>query len=275
MTPPLPDPFHVIHIIREVASREIMPRFRKLGTADVSYKRHPRDVVTIADTEAERRLAELLQPLSPGSAVVGEEGAEADADVLTSLDRAAPVWLLDPIDGTTNYACGKACFAVIVGFCAEGETLAGWIYDPTADVVMWAVAGQGARLERGGECVRARVAAGGQIGGMKGSLSRRAADRLFGSLTARGGGQPPEIVRYGSVGREYMDLGCGAIHFAEYTRLKPWDHAAGVLIHREAGGFSRLRRNGSPYRARPYILEETLLLAPDETTWRTLDGILG
>ena len=275
MTPPLPDPSHVIHIIREVASREIMPRFRNLGAADVSHKRHPRDLVTIADTEAERRLAELLQPLSPGSAVVGEEGTEADAGVLAALGEAAPVWLLDPIDGTTNYACGKACFVVIVGFCAEDETLGGWIYDPSADVVLWAVAGEGAWLEHGGERRRARVSAGGEIGGMRGSLARRAADRLFGSLAARGGGQPPEIVRYGSVGREYMDLGRGAIHFAEYTRLKPWDHAAGVLIHREAGGFSRLRRNRSPYGARPYILEERLLLAPDETTWRTLDGMLG
>jgi fructose-1,6-bisphosphatase/inositol monophosphatase family enzyme len=275
MAPPLPDPLHVIHIIREVASREIMPRFRNLAATDVSHKRHSRDLVTIADTEAERRLAERLQPLSPGSAVVGEEGTEADADVLAALGEAATVWLLDPIDGTANYACGKACFAVIVGFCAGGETLAGWIYDPIADVVLWAVAVEGAWLEHGGERERARVAAGGGIGGMKGSLARRAADRLFGSLVARGGGQPPEIVRYGSVGREYMDLGRGAIHFAQYTRLKPWDHAAGVLIHREAGGYSRLRRDRSPYRAEPVIVEETLLLAPDEATWRALDAMLG
>jgi fructose-1,6-bisphosphatase/inositol monophosphatase family enzyme len=275
MAPPLPDPSHVIRIIREVASREIMPRFRNLGAAEVSQKRHPRDLVTIADTEAERRLTELLRPLSPGSAVVGEEGAEADANALAALGAAAPVWLLDPIDGTTNYACGKACFAVIVAFCSEDETLAGWIYDPTADVVLWAVAGEGAWLEHGGERARVRVAAGGEIGGMRGSLTRRAADRLLGLLVARGGGQPPEIIRCGSVGREYMDLGRGDIHFAQYTRLKPWDHAAGVLIHREAGGFSRLRRDRSPYGARPYILEETLLLAPDEATWRTLDGMLG
>jgi fructose-1,6-bisphosphatase/inositol monophosphatase family enzyme len=275
MTPLLPDPLHVIHIIREVASREIMPRFRNLAATDVSHKRHARDLVTIADTEAERRLAERLQPLSPGSAVVGEEGAEADADVLAALGGAAPVWLLDPIDGTTNYACGKACFAVIVGFCAEGETLAGWIYDPIADVVLWAVAGEGAWLEHEGERERARVAVGVGIGGMKGSLTRRIADRLFGVLVARGSEQPPEIVRYGSVGREYIDLGRGAIHFAEYTRLKPWDHAAGVLIHREAGGYSRLRRDRSPYRAEPVIVEETLLLAPDEATWRGLDAMLG
>ena len=82
------------------------------------------------------------------------------------------------------------------------------------------------------------------------------------------------MVRYGCAGREYMDLGTGALDFAQYTRLKPWDHAAGVLIHRQAGGFSALRGHGSPYRVEPRILEETLLLAPDEESWQTLDGLL-
>jgi fructose-1,6-bisphosphatase/inositol monophosphatase family enzyme len=274
MTPPLPDPSHVSRIIREVAGREVMPRFRNLRATDVARKRSPRDLVTIADTEAERRLTELLLPLAAGSVVVGEEGAEADAGVLAALGGSGPVWLIDPIDGTTNYASGHACFAVMVAYCTVGETVAGWIHDPIADVVLWAVAGEGAWQEHRGERGRVRVAAGCEIGEMKGSLTRRAADRLFGSLATRGCGQPPEIVRYGSVGREYMDLGLGAIHFAQYTRLKPWDHAAGVLIHREAGGFSRLRRDRSPYRPEPYIVEETLLLAPDEATWRILDSML-
>jgi fructose-1,6-bisphosphatase/inositol monophosphatase family enzyme len=275
MAPPLPDPSLVVSIIREVAGREIMPRFGKLGAGDVAQKRHPRDLVTIADTEAERALNLQLRPLAPGSAVVGEEGTETDAGVLAALGGSAPVWLLDPVDGTTNYASGKACFAVIVAFCVGGETLAGWICDPIADVVLWAVAGEGAWLDQCGGSRRLSLGPVVDIGEMTGSLTRRAADRLHGSLAARGCRQPREIVRYGSVGREYIDLGVGAIHFAQYTRLKPWDHASGVLIHREAGGFSRLRRDRSPYRPRPYIVEGTLLLAPDEATWRILDGMLG
>ena len=182
---PPPDPSQVIRIIREVARHEILPRFRNLKADEVAQKRHPRDFVTIADTESERRLTELLCSLAPGSVAVGEEAAEVDAEILAALGEGAPAWLLDPIDGTTNYVSGKACFAVIAAYCAGGETLAGWIYDPIADVVLWAVAGEGAWLERGGECARVRVAAGGEIGAMKGSLTRRAADRLYGVLAWR------------------------------------------------------------------------------------------
>lgn len=271
----LPDPRQVAQIIREVASREILPRFRNLGVGDVAHKRHPGDLVTIADKEAERQLARLLRALSPGSAVVGEEGVEADADSLATLGHDLPVWLIDPVDGTANFAAGKPCFAVILAFCLRGETLAGWIHDPIADAFMWAVAGEGAWLEQGAGARRVHAASAGPLGGMKGSLTRRASDRVQRGLRFRGDEDWPEIVRYGSVGREYMDLGRGAIHFAQYTRLKPWDHAAGVLIHREAGGYSRLRSSRSPYRLEPHIVEETLLLAPDEATWRVLDGLLG
>jgi fructose-1,6-bisphosphatase/inositol monophosphatase family enzyme len=270
----LPDPSHVSRIIRDVARREVLPRFRNLAADQVAHKGHARDFVTVADTEAERRLAELLSPLASGSAVVGEEAVEADRGLLAMLGGKAPVWLLDPVDGTSNYVSGTACFAVMVAYCAGGETLAGWIHDPIADTVVWAVASGGAWLEEPFGRRRLRASMGGDFGSMKGSLTRRAADRLYGALALRGV-QPPEIVRYGSVGREYMDLGAGAIQFAQYTRLKPWDHAAGVLIHREAGGYSRLRRDRSPYRVEPYIVEDTLLLAPDETTWQALDAMLG
>ena len=140
MVPPLPDPSHVSRIIRDVASREILPRFRNLGSGQVAQKSHARDLVTIADTEAERCLTELLRPLASGSAVVGEEGAAADCAILARLGEDAPVWLLDPVDGTMNYVSGTACFAVIVAYCAGGETLAGWIHDPIADSMVWAAA---------------------------------------------------------------------------------------------------------------------------------------
>ena len=115
--------------------------------------------------------------------VVGEEGAEANADALEALGEQAPVWLLDPVDGTTNYATGKPCFAVIVAYRVRGETLAGWIHDPIADVTMWAVAGEGAWLdERTGRRAACRPRHPSRIADMAGSLSPRAADRLHGTL---------------------------------------------------------------------------------------------
>ena len=140
----IPDSENVIAIIREVAAAEIMPRFRNLGADDVAQKRSPSDLVTTADLEAERRLTAALTALSPGSAVIGEEAAEHDPAVLSALAGESPVWLIDPVDGTNNFAHDKPCFAVIVAFCLGGETVAGWIHDPIADATMWAAKGRGA-----------------------------------------------------------------------------------------------------------------------------------
>lgn len=71
-----------------------------------------------------------------------------------------------------------------------------------------------------------------------------------------------------------MDLARGTLDYAQYRRLKPWDHAAGVLIHGEAGGFARLREGKALYRPANGIVEETILLAPDEDTWDALASIL-
>ncbi len=263
-------------ILREVAAQVILPRFRNLAASDVAHKkRNPRDLVTIADIEAERALEQRLEALSPGCAFVGEEAAEARPDVMAALAEDRPVWLLDPVDGTANFAGGDACFAVILGYCVRGETQAGFILDPLSDTLVWAVSGHGAWRESGGERSRVRVVHGRPLSAMRGSLTRRAAERLALALAAAGESVPPGAGRYGSAGREYMDLARGVLDFASYTRLKPWDHAAGVLIHREAGGFSALRRDGSPYRPAPCIVEETLLLAPDEGSWRRLHALLG
>lgn len=274
--PTIPDPAAVIRIIRDVAASEILPRFRNLAAGDIAHKRHPGDLVTVADTESERHLSQRLRALLPGSAVVGEEGAEADPGVLAALGEAPPVWLLDPVDGTVNFANGKPCFAVIVGLCVGGETRAGWICDPLAGETLWSVAGEGAWIDDAdGRRRRLEPLAGRELAAMRGSLSPRAGDRLRAALAAEAGGVTPVSLRYGCAGREYMDLCRGVLQFAQYTRLKPWDHAAGVLIHREAGGVSALRRGRTPYRPEPGIVEDTLLLAPDVATWETLDRLLG
>lgn len=252
----------------------ILPRFRNLATGEVAHKRrNPRDLVTIADIEAERSLEQRLAALVPGSAFVGEEAAEARPEVLAALAGERPVWLLDPVDGTTNFAGGNACFAVIVGFCQGGETQAGFILDPLSDTLMWAVAGQGAWRESHGKRGRVRVVHGRPLSAMRGSLTDRAAEKLALALASQGESAPASR-RYGSAGREYMDLALGELDFAFYRRLKPWDHAAGVLIHREAGGYSALRSDRSPYRAVDHIVEDTLLLAPDQQSWQRLHTLL-
>lgn len=273
----IPDIESVIETIRETAAKEIMPRFRTLTKDDITEKK-PGDLVTTADIEAEKRLESLLKGLVPGSVVVGEEGAEADPKRLQALSGSAPVWVIDPVDGTFNFAHGKPCFATIIAYCVDGETLAGWIHDPVADVTVWSASGEGAWMGEGAKPGnnRLRVAEPVAVSRLNGSLGSRLRRRLERRRQAGEGGIP-NSTQYHCVGREYMDLGRGELDYAHYARrLKPWDHAAGVLIHREAGGFSALTADGHPYhpaKSGDYS-DQALLLAPDGETWEALRNLL-
>ena len=99
----LASPESVAAIVAEVAAEELMPRFRHLASGDVRDK-GPGDPVTVADEAAERALTRRLAGLLPGSLVVGEEAASADPAVVDRLSQDNPVWIIDPVDGTTNFA---------------------------------------------------------------------------------------------------------------------------------------------------------------------------
>lgn len=269
--------FHreVMRLMADVAAAEIVPRFRNLSRDDVRDKGKPWDLVTVADIVAEEALTAALTRVVPGSAVVGEEAAAANAGVMAALRGAAPVWLIDPVDGTNNFAHGRPCFAVVIAYCEGGETRAGWILDPLSGITVWAEAGEGAwRTARGTEA-RLHLAAERPLEALKGALPFRAKQRIADRVHGGAIGLPSRFTRLGSAGREYMELVTGGLDFALYSRLKPWDHAAGVLIHGEAGGFGRLRNGAAPYRPLPEIVDAALLLAPSAAAWDALDGILG
>lgn len=253
-------------VIRDVARAEILPRFRQLGQGDVREK-GPGDLVTVADEESERQLTPRLAGLLPGSVVIGEEAVAADPAVLDRLFGTDPVWIIDPVDGTLNFSQGSETFGVIVALVIAGETVAGWIYDPCADRMATTVKGQGAWLDGR----RLRVAAPAAPAAMTGALSVRffeADVRRRLQERAQGLGKPFAL---GCAAHEYLRLTSGAAHFSLYQKLMPWDHAAGVLLHAEAGGFGA-RFDGSPYR--PTHLAGGLLLAPDEESWRALRDLL-
>jgi fructose-1,6-bisphosphatase/inositol monophosphatase family enzyme len=106
---------------------------------------------------------------------------------------------------------------------------------------------------------------------MSGSLSRRRRERLAKRPDPET--NPARALRYGCVGMEYVDLARGELHFAEYGILKPWDHAAGLLIHAEAGGYAAYTEDETAYR--PAGDQHTrLLIAPDRQSWRGLRDIL-
>lgn len=243
-------------IIRAVAADEILPRFKHLSAGQIREKK-PGELVTEADTEAEKAMTPRLRDLIAGSTVVGEEAVAADPTLLSLLEQDGTVWIIDPVDGTANFAKGHARFAVIVALVKDGVTVAGWIYDPLTDRMVAAEKGAGSWLGEN----RLSVLAPAPLAELQGSVKR--SGRLA-SLVAKVG-------RKGSAAHDYIDLVTGHLHFAHYNRLMPWDHAAGVLIHAEAGGYAALT-DGRPYR--PRAEEGCLLLAPSAGTWTSLQAIV-
>ncbi len=248
------DPSRVGSVIREVAQSVILPRFRRLAASEVREKR-PGDLVTVADTEAERDLTRRLGDLLPGSLVVGEESVAADAAVLDRLADDGPVWIIDPVDGTANFAKGSELFAVIVALVVDGRTVQGWIHDPLADRTAIAAAGDGAWMSER----RLKVSPEGPLATMAGSAGWRAR-ALLTKAVAR-------LVNQGSAAHDYLALVEGRMQFAHFRRLRPWDHAAGVLLHQEAGGYSALM-DGQPYRPQP--ANGGMLLTPGRASWDAL-----
>ena len=141
----------VAGLMRAVAEAEILPRFRSLDDRE-SWEKRSGAVVTVADERAEAALSDGLAAILPGAGIVAEEASETAPETLDALGRPGPVWIVDPIDGTANFAEGKACFAVIVALAVDGETVAGWIYDPVAGSA--AVAERGAGAWRDGNRLR-------------------------------------------------------------------------------------------------------------------------
>ncbi len=264
MRPSIPELDTVTAAIRETAEAEILPRYRRLEKQDIRQKTGPRDLVTVADLEAEKQLTRRLLDLLPGSRVIGEEAAAENPDILSYLSEDRPVWVIDPVDGTLNFAKGEGAFAVIVALVLGTETVAGWIHEPMSGKTIAARRGEGAWQGT----TRMHVARPAPVGEMTCALyiGPKRAPALHARIEEIGRQLGPKSFT-SCAGAEYLGLVRGTIHYAIFTRLLPWDHAAGCLIHQEAGGYSA-NFQGEPYR--PATGEGPHLLAPDKQTWRQL-----
>lgn len=249
-------------LMRTAARTVILPLYQRLAVGDVAEKA-PGDVVTVADRRAEEFLADGLAALLPGSIVVGEEAVAADGALLDRLADSGPVWLVDPLDGTANFAAGHGPFAVMVALLVGGITRTGWILDLITDQLVVAEAGAGAYLN-GVRITTDQDAP--PLSALRGNVRskylppavRRAIDRRASALGEA-------LPGTGCAGREYPDVVTGVQDFALFWRTLPWDHAAGVLFIHEAGGVAR-RLDGGAYL--PTDRRPGLLVARNEGVWR-------
>ena len=258
----------VLQLVRAVARTEIMPRFRNLSPSDVQAKSGPLDLVTIADEQAELRLTTGLGRLFPGCVVVGEEAASRNPSLLGAVAGAELCFVVDPIDGTVNFCAGLPLFGTIVAIVRHGEVVGAVIYDPIGDDSGMALAGQGAWIEGvSGERTMLQVAAPVSLELMAGAVSWRYMPEPMRSEVCNKLPRLGAAWDYRCAAHQYRMLAAGHCHYVVYNRLLAWDHAAGWLLHQEAGGYSA-RLDGSAYR--PAHTTGGLICTPDEASWRAL-----
>lgn len=262
----IPDSDKVVAAIREAAEEDILPRFQRLERHEISEK-SPGEVVTVADIEAEHRLTRLLGDIVPGSAVVGEEAVSKDRDVLKALEGEGPVWLVDPVDGTANFAEGRPVFGIIVCYLVDGVARAGWIHDPCSNRTAIALTGEGAWWD--GE--RMKPAAAVPVEQMIGTLNLGYFPKDQHKAVRQAAKRFKEIYSYRCAAHDYLALAGGAKHFSLYRRLWPWDHAAGVLLLAEAGGYTA-RLDGRPYQSSGR--EEGILSVSSPESWERIKNYL-
>lgn len=228
-------------IIREVATAEVLPRFRALTAGEVEEK-SPGDLVTIADRECERVLSTRLRELRDVP-VVGEEATAVDPTLLTQVAAAPAAWLVDPIDGTSNFVAGRTDFVVMVAYIEHGSTTHAWVWHPETNSMVTAERGRG--VHRNGQPLLTPPcpAAQNSQGILKRKFMNEPARTRLGDFPA---GTANIVPAWGSAGIEYTALIDGKIDFLMYWRTLPWDHAPGALLAQEAG-MHVARVDGAPY----------------------------
>jgi fructose-1,6-bisphosphatase/inositol monophosphatase family enzyme len=256
------------NILRDASRSETLPRFRRLDAGQVHLKSSAIDLVTEADEQAERQIKAAVAEAWPEALFVGEESVAADASLLTQLDSADFAIVVDPVDGTANFAAGLPLYATMASVVIKGETVAGIIYDPMGDDWVLAERGSGAHLRfADGRSKKLQVATAPGLADMVGHVS----------MTFLPEARKPEIfanlakvrvtANYRVAGHDYRTFATGHCHFVVFNKLMPWDHLAGCLISQEAGGHVA-RFDGSPYL--PTHRDGGLIVATDRDAWQAL-----
>ena len=240
----------VLDLIRRASMQAVLPRFRHLAASEIREK-SPGNLVTDADTEAEKILSEGLTALLPGSLILGEEGVAADPAMLENGFSQKPVWIIDPVDGTRNFANGDTRFGMIVALMIEGEIRAGWLYYPTDDECILGDKDSGVFVKNQQDkenilsfSTESDVDFYQQIF----LLSPYGQNSAQKKLLKKAAAPFKEIVGFGCSAQEYRLLLTGRADIGFYSSIWPWDHAAGSFLLSRCGG-AVLDSAGKPYCA--------------------------
>lgn len=212
-----------------------------VGRVDEVRYKGPVDLVTEADGASERLIVDAIRARFPDHAILAEEGG-----ALSGEDAAAPRWLIDPLDGTTNYAHGYPLYAVSIALEADGAVVLGVVYVPTLDELYVAERGRGAWLN--GRPVR--------VSRTEALIASLVATGFLYDVEARGRNLPhwgnfthatQGVRRSGSAAIDLCHVAAGRLDGYWEEGLQPWDMAAGSLMVTEAGGMIT-GYGGEPFR---------------------------
>ncbi|WP_245818937.1 inositol monophosphatase family protein [Marivita hallyeonensis] len=266
---PIPAPLtpaqrtQIINLVRRTAKAEILPRFRTLSHAEIDQKSGPMDVVTAADRESEKMITRGLLSMFPNAHIVGEETATEEK--IAGLATAEMGFAIDPVDGTWNFAHGLSTFGVILATTRFGNPVFGLIYDPITDEIMIADDSTPTQVIAPRRPARSiHVSKGGPVEELSGYVSfynlREDKRPEMATLMTRFA----RLYMLRCAAHEFRMVAQGHTDFVLCSSLSPWDHAAGALIVKQAGGHVACL-DGSEYRADRR--DGYLLCAPDAATW--------
>lgn len=240
MTQPVSDLDHLARLAEQLAlgAAELLLDGLTRGVTEVSTKSSPTDVVTDVDRASERFIVDGIAEARPDDGILGEEGTDVAG---TSGVR----WIIDPLDGTTNYVYGHAGFSVSIAVVVDGVPSVGVVADPIHDDLFSARLGGGAfrnqapiRCSPVTDAGLALVATGFNYS----AAVRHDQARVLVEMLPR----IRDVRRMGGAAVDLCSTACGRVD-AYYERgLAPWDLAAGTVIAREAGARVEDLRGGDP-----------------------------
>jgi myo-inositol-1(or 4)-monophosphatase len=255
----------LLNVMVKAARRAGRGLKRDLGEIEhlqVSLK-GPANFVSLADKRAEETLYEELTKARPGYGFIGEEGGTREG-----TDK-ANVWIVDPLDGTTNFLHGIPHFAVSIGLQREGVLIAGLVYNPANDDLFLAEKGKGAYLND----QRLRVAVRKKLNESVIACGLPHIGRGdYGVSHAELEALQPQVAglrRFGAAALDLAWVAAGRLDGYWERNLSPWDMAAGIVLVREAGGFVTDATGGDK------IFETRDIVAGNDYIHKELVKILG
>lgn len=216
----------------EKAARSLIRDFGEVENLQVSTK-GPGDFVSAADKRAEALIFEELKKARPSYSFLMEESGKIDGDDLEHR------WIVDPLDGTTNFLHGIPHWCISIALESKGQIIAGVVFDPVKDELFYAEYGQGAFVQRG----RGRLRVSGRDNMLECVIAcgapRRAIEKRKKFIMEYQAVQThaPGVRRFGSAALDLAYVAAGRFDGFWERDLNAWDIAAGILIVKEAGGF--------------------------------------